>query len=188
MNRPLLRINAALILLFALTIPHTAALAAEDADVPDAPWGDLHQLAGEWHGELDGPLGRGTGQRRYRFIFDNNFLLGKHVSTTPPLHEAAAGEVHRELSIFSVDVEQDQVILRQFLVEGFVIDFSCESAAKKLVCTSRVVENGDGMRARTTFEFIDRFRFSETFELAQPKEELRVFVESQWLRTVSLDE
>ncbi len=54
--------------------------------------------------------------------------------------------------------------------------------AKPFTCTTQSVESGPGMRARLTVEIEDRLRFSETFELAGPGQELEVYFTNKWTK------
>lgn len=166
------------------------------ADEPDSGepadksghWADYRLLAGTWEGRMDDRFGRGSAKRNYKFIFDDMFLVGWHTSVRQPQELSPDGDFHRELSIFSFDDERDSVVLRQFLIEGFVLQFVCESKRMRLTCVSEHVENGAEIRARLTIEFENRYKFSELFELASGGEELRPFTAITFMRMPSLRE
>ena len=54
---------------------------------------------------------------------------------------------------------------------------------KRFVCNTESVEGGTGMQARVTIEIADGYRFEETFELASPGQELKVFFTNSWTRS-----
>jgi hypothetical protein len=159
--------------------------AEEHAAKPD-PWEPFRLLEGTWEGTIEGRLGEGRGQRRYDFILDGLYLVSRHASVRLPQEKSPKGDYHRELAVYSFDREREAIVLREFIVEGFVLQYLCEVEPKRFVCTSESVESGSGMRARLTVEVSDRYRFHETFELASPGQELEVFFTNSWTRVPNL--
>ena len=157
---------------------------ADDAD----PWMTHRLLAGNWEGTIDGRLGQGKGERRYEFIYQDQFLIGWHASIRLPQEASRKGDDHRELSIYSYDAERGAIMPRQFIIEGHMLEFACETESRRFVCLTERIENGSGMSSRMTIEFEDPYRFTEIFELAGPGEELEVFVTSAWTRAPSLED
>ena len=157
----------------------------EQSAEPD-PWEPLRLLEGTWEGAIDGRLGQGAGRRRYEFILDGLYLLSRHASVRLPQEKSPVGDDHRELAIYSFDRERGTIVLRQFVVEGFVLRYACEVEPRRFVCTSESVENGTGMRARLTVEISNRYRFEEVFELASAGQELEVFFTNRWTRIPDL--
>ncbi len=151
-------------------------------------WAPHRLLPGRWEIEIDGRLGQGTGNRHYEFIFNDQFLVGRHASIRLPQEQSPEGDYHRELSVYSFDSERDTIVLRQFIVEGYVLQFTCETEPMRFVCTTENIENGTGMAARMTLEFANPYRFSEVFELANPGEELQVYFTNTFTRVPSLDD
>jgi len=161
--------------------------ARENAQKRDA-WAAHRLLPGRWEIEIDGRLGQGTGNRHYEFIFNDQFLIGRHASIRLPQEQSPEGDYHRELSIYSFDSERDTIVLRQFIVEGYVLQFTCDTEPMRIVCETESIENGTGMAARMTLEFANPYRFSEVFELASPGEELQVYFKNTFTRMPSLED
>lgn len=165
----------------------TPSVHPQAEESPDA-WAPLRLLEGNWEGAVDGRFGRGTGVRSYRFVLDHQYLLTRHASVRLPQPQSPEGDYHRELGVFSFDRERNTLVYREFLVEGYVNRYRCESGRNRLVCVTEAMENGKGMRARLTLELEDRFRFVEIFELAPPGEELDVYFNVRWTRAPDLDD
>jgi hypothetical protein len=157
----------------------------EQAAKPD-PWEPFRYLEGTWEGAIQGRLGEGVGQRRYEFILDGLYLVSRHASVRLPQEKSPKGDYHRELAVYSFDREREAIVMREFIVEGFVLQYLCQVEPKRFVCTSESVESGPGMRARLTVEVSHRYRFRETFELASPGQELEVFFTNSWTRVPDL--
>jgi len=71
------------------------------------------------------------------------------------------------------------IILRQIHQEGFVNQYVMNKSAsgpKKLVFDSEHFENFDNSwKARETYEVVSNDEFIETFELAEPGKEFRIY-------------
>jgi hypothetical protein len=178
---------------FWMVAPSPVAPAQEEApeEAPAAerdPWEPFRLLPGTWEGSIDGRLGQGTGVRRYEFLHDERFLLSRHSSVRLPQEKSPKGDHHRELGVFSFDRERGTIVYREFIVEGFVLRYTCAVEPRRFVCTTESVENGSGMRARLTVEVADRFRLDEIFELASPGQELQVYFTNRWTRRPALDD
>jgi hypothetical protein len=159
--------------------------AAEPAAKPD-PWAPFRLLEGTWEGTIEGRLGQGRGRRRYEFLFDGLYLVQRHASVRLPQEKSPQGDYHRELGVYSFDRERGVIVLRTFMVEGYVVRYACETEPKRFVCTSESVESGSGVRARLTVEVQDRYRFEETYELAFPGQELTTYFTNRWTRASDL--
>lgn len=165
-----------------------ASLAGQEAaDVDDEPWALLRTLEGAWEGDIAGKLGTGTGSRIYEFVLDDQFLLVTHASVRLPQPESPKGDHHREMGVYSHDRSRGAIIYRQFIVEGYVLEYVCDTDrdARRLVCTTESVENGEGMRARETIHISSDHSFDEVFELASDGNDLEVYFTNQWRRRPS---
>lgn len=80
------------------------------------------------------------------------------------------------------------MVLREFMVEGYVIRSACEVEPMRFVCTSEHVESGTEIRARLTVELTDPYRFLEIYELGFPGEEMKVHFTNRWTRVPDLRE
>ena len=162
---------------------------AQEPDSQGDPLAALRFFVGEWEGTISGPLGEGSGVRVYESILDDTYLTFRHSSVRVPQPESPLGDRHREVAIISYDTERNAVIYRQFVVEGFVLQYTCAlqgGDALGMVCESESVENGAGMRARLTIQARDEFAFDETFDLAEPGQELERLFTNRWVRRPSI--
>ena len=164
-----------------ITVPVTSA----QDDRPD-PWAAHRLLPGPREIDIQGILGQGTGLRHYQFIMEDQYLVGRHASIRLPQEATPEGDYHRELSVYSYDSERETIVLRQFIVEGYVLQFTCETESMRFVCMTEKIENGTGMAARMTIEFENPYRFRETFELANPGDELKVYFNNTFTKVPSL--
>ena len=135
---------------------------------------------------VDGRFGHGVGQRSYEFIFDGMYLVVKHASVRLPQEKSPEGDHHRELAIYSFDRERQKIVLREFIVEGYVLRYVCEVDPKRFVCTSESIESGSEMRARLTIDVPDAYHFDEIFELAPAGQDLTPYFNIRWTRIPDL--
>lgn len=161
-------------------------LAAQAQDAMADPWEPLRLLEGSWDGSIDGVLGRGVGRRTYEFIFDDLYLVSRHASVRLPQDQSPEGDHHREFGVYSYDRERGMLVLREFMVEGYVLRSTCETGPMRFVCTAEEVESGSGIRARLTIEISDAFHFTEIYELAMPGKPLRRYLTNAWTRVPDL--
>ena len=159
--------------------------AAENVEKTD-PWAPFRLLEGKWEGAVDGIFGQGTARRSYELILDGKYVLMRHASVRLPQEKSPKGDHHREMAVYSFDSEREAIVMRAFIVEGYVLRYTCEVEPKRFVCNTESVEGGTGMQARLTIEIADGYRFDETFELASPGQELKVFFTNSWTRVPDL--
>jgi hypothetical protein len=119
------RVLVAILSLGWLVMLSAVPSAQEAPPAPEDPWAPFRPLVGRWEGAIDGRLGTGTGVREYEFILDGNFLVSRHASVRLPQQKSPKSDHHRELSIFSLDQERGLIVLRSFMVEGFVNEYTC---------------------------------------------------------------
>ncbi len=173
-----------LIALLALTLcASTYAAAQPDAASPAHPLKELAFLEGSWSGTIDGTLGPATGQRDYRFVLGDRFLLMQHDRN--PDDSVAVADRYDEWVIFSFDEEREVIALREFLIEGIVNTYTCElgSEPTRLTCESEFTEGDARLRLRLKLTFADRDSFTEIFEIYRPDGALGVQMEGQWRRS-----
>lgn len=155
----------------------------------DDPFGPLRDLPGRWEGAIDGRLGTGKGLRVYEFINDGKFLLARHSSVRPAQEKSPEGDHHQELALFSHDTERGTIMLREFMSEGVIPLSACEVEERRVRCVAESVENGEGIRARLTLDFVGPHEFVETYELAFPGDpELLHYFTNRWTRVPSVDD
>ena len=138
----------------------------------DDPWAPVRFLEGEWTGRSEGEPGVGSVRRTYEFALKNRFLHERNVSTYEK-------EAHEHWSFFSYDRGRKRLVLRQFHQEAFVNQYVMDAeagTATKLVFVSESIENLDSRwRARETYEIKSRDEVVETFEIAAPAGDFKVY-------------
>ncbi len=134
-------------------------------------WKPLEFFVGSWDGQETGTEGTGTGRRTYEFELGGRYLVGKNRSVFPPQDRKPKGEVHEDWEIFSYDEGRKLYVLRQFHIEGFVVQLRqdiASSTADRLVFVSESVENGPpGLQVRATYEIKGPDEFVEIFEVSE---------------------
>jgi hypothetical protein len=152
----------------------------------DSLWLPLKPFIGHWTGEGGGEPGKGTYERSYQFILNNNFIEIKNKSTYPPTDKNTKGEVHEDIGYFSYDKGIKKFKLRQFHIEGFVNEFVLDSIAadkKTIVFITVAIENiPNGFSARETYRLVSENEIEETFELAAPGKAFEVYSKVKLLR------
>ncbi len=150
------------------------------------PWAPLRSLEGHWEGAISGKLGTGTGVRDYEFILDGHYLMFRHASVREPQEKSPEGDHHRELAVFSFDSERQKIVLRTFMIEGFVLQYLCDVTGTKITCESERVESGPGFRARVELDIKSPYELIERFELAETGQELELYFTNRWTRRPKL--
>ena len=162
-----------------------AGSAAGQQPKPDV-WAPVRFMVGEWEGRATGEAGTGTVRRSYAFVLKDRYLHERNVSTYPPQVANRAGEVHEHWSFVSYDRQRKTLVLRQFHQEGFVNQYVlsvADSGPGKLVFTSEQFENFDNSwRAKETYDIRSHDEFVETFELAAPGQDLKVYSRNEFTR------
>jgi hypothetical protein len=155
------------------------------APVKDDPWSPVRFLVGEWTGESTGEPGQGTVKRTYRFVLGDKFLHEQNVSTYPPQPKNPKGEVHEHWAFFSYDRARKALVLRQLHQESFVNQYVmlAEAKAGTVVFETEALENlPRGWKARESYEVVSPNEFVETFELAEPGAEFKLYSRSRFKR------
>ncbi len=147
----------------------TRESAAEDR------WEPLRFFLGDWTGAGTGRPGHSQVERSFRLTLADQFIEIRSRSLYEPQERNPAGEDHREIGLLGYDRERARYILREFHVEGFVLQYVLASPATDdapCVWETEAIENmPPGWRARTTWEILAADSFRETFDLARPAEE-----------------
>jgi hypothetical protein len=151
-----------------MVVPPLAHSLAQAAPAPD-PWAPARFLLGSWEGTSTGHSGTATVKREYRFALRERFIEERSTSTYAPQEQNPRGEVHEHISYISYDRARRALVLRQFHVERFVIQYAQDSATTAaLAFSSESMENTpSGWRARETYIVHGADEFEEVFELAQ---------------------
>ena len=152
---------------------------------PD-PWAPVRVFLGRWEGTATGNAGDGKVTREYQFVLGERFIHERNVSTYPPQEKNKKGEVHEHWSFLSHDRARKAIVLRQFHVESFVIQYAInaeKSTATMLLFESEWFENfNNNWRARETYEIVGPDEFTETFELAPPDKPFQVYSRNHFKR------
>lgn len=163
----------------------SASAATQTNQKPDV-WAPLKFFVGAWEGPSKGQPGQGTCEREYQFALNGKFLQVKNKSTYAPQEKNPKGEVHEDWGLFSFDKSRKKFVLRQFHVEGFVIQYLLDSKSedgKTLVFISESIENiPAGWRAKETYRIVNDNEFTEVFELAAPGKEFELYSETKFKR------
>ena len=134
---------------------------------------------GKWTGESEGQPGKCVYERSYEFTLNKKFVEVKNRSSYPPSENHPNGEVHEDHGFIGYDKIRKAFVLRQFHIEGFVIQYKVESISpdkKTIVFISESIENiPNGYRAKETYQIISDKEFIETFELAEPGKDFQVY-------------
>ena len=151
------------------------------AQAPPSPadrWAPVRFLLGSWEGTSTGHSGTASVQREYRFVLREQFIEERSTSTYLPQEKNPKGEVHEHVSYISHDRARKHLVLRQFHVERFVIQYAREadSSGGTLVFVSEAMENTPaGWRARESYIIHGPDEFEEVFELAQAGKPFEVY-------------
>jgi hypothetical protein len=171
-------------LLWAVTaVPNAVAQAAS---VSVDRWTPVRFLLGSWEGTSTGHAGVATVQREYRFVLRDQFIEERNTSSYLPQEKNPQGEVHEHISYISHDRARNQLVLRQFHVERFVIQYvqAADSAAGRLAFVSEALENTpSGWRARESYIVLGPDEFEEVFELAQAGKPFEVYSRTRLKRS-----
>jgi hypothetical protein len=153
-----------------LAFIHASLVVAQEPAAPTDQWAKVRFLLGSWEGTSTGHAGTASVRREYRFVLRDQFIEERSTSTYAPQEQNPRGEVHEHISYFSHDRTRKHLVLRQFHVERFVIQYAIDSAESEatLAFVSEAMENTPrGWRARERYIVLGPDEFEEVFELAQ---------------------
>ena len=158
---------------------------AQEPRKPD-PWSSIKYFVGTWKGNGKGEPGVSQVERTYKSIFNGKFIQVDHTSVYAPQEKNPKGERHEDIGFISYDRGRKLFVLRQFHVEGFVNQFKSETISedgKLMVFISESLENiPAGYRAKETYKILNENEFTETFEIAAPGKEFKVYSENRFTR------
>lgn len=151
------------------------------------PFKELDFLIGGWQGVEAGVAGDGIGFRTYKYVFNKQYIQAENMSTFPISEKKPRGEVHRDFGIFSYNSNTQEIILREFHIEGFVnihVLDTLQSTENKFVFITREIENNPGnWIARIIIEKISNEEFKEYFDIAMDGENYVPFLQNHWKKT-----
>jgi hypothetical protein len=152
------------------------------------PWSTivLAALLASGEASSDGQAGRGSVSRVHEPILKGRYIHERNRSDYPAQPANPKGEVHEHWSFLSYDKIRQNVVLRQFHVEGFVNTYRLlprNGTAKGLVFESDQIDNLPAdWKARETYEQMSQDEFTETFELAPPGKPFEVYGKARLTR------
>ncbi|MGD2295839.1 MAG: hypothetical protein PVF22_08380 [Candidatus Aminicenantes bacterium] len=164
-----------IILLFVLIPVLLMAQVEKKQDV----WEPMKFLLGEWEGQGDGKSGISEVWKEWHFVLNGQFLQMKTKAVFKPQEKNPKGEIHEDLGYFSYDGARQQIVFRQFHVEGFIIQYVLENVSddgRTLTFMAEKIENGPpGLQAKIVYKIMDANTVEERFELAFPGREFNCF-------------
>lgn len=168
-----------------LLVACAASLVSAQAAKTD-PWAPLRAFEGKWEGPSEGKPGKGSTVREYRFELDGKFFYQSDTSRYEPADATAKPLVHRDIGYFSFDSASQKLVWRQFHSEGFVNEYTLESASqdgKSLEFVTTRIENlPTGFRAKKIYRIVSADEIEETFLLAPPGKDLEVYTRTRLTR------
>lgn len=176
----------AFVLVLTLAGSNAAAIDQEPPKKQSDPLTPLRLFIGKWEGDAKGKPGVGKMEREYAFVLNGRFIQISNKAVYAPQEKNPKGEVHEDLGFFGYDKAQKKFSLRQFHVEGFVVQYALESMSedgRTFVFVSTAIENiGAGWTARETYKFLSDDEFVETFALAGPGKGFETYSETHFRR------
>ena len=161
--------------------------ASSDVDGRQAadPFVRVSFMIGRWESTIEGQPGKGIGRREYTRVLNNRFIRIVNRSEYPPQEKNPKGEIHDDEGFFSFDRARKRIVLRQFHVESFVVQYvqDVDGPNGELVFTSEAIENIlAGYRARETYISKGADAFDEIFEMAAPGQSFELYSRQTFTR------
>jgi hypothetical protein len=156
-----------------------------DARQTADPFAQVSFMVGRWESTIEGQPGKGNGRREYTRVLNNRFIRILNRSEYPPQEKNPKGEIHDDEGFFSFDRARKRLVLRQFHVESFVVQYVQDAAGPngELVFTSEAIENiPAGYRARETYISKGPDAFEEVFEMAAPGQSYEMYSRQTFTR------
>ena len=157
------------------------AIPMVQAQTVPAPGGldRLKPLIGRWEGTTDGQPGTGTVTREYAFVLNSRLIRVVNRSEYPAQQKNPKGEIHQDEGFFSFDRGRKRLVLRQFHVESFVVQYLEDietGTPDKIIFASESIENiPAGYRAKETYLIHTADDIEEVFELAAAGKPFEVY-------------
>lgn len=155
----------------------------------DSTWLPVSFFVGSWKGAGEGEVepGKELYEGTYQYILNKKFIEIKSKATYHPTEKNHKGEVREDIGYISYDKGRKLFILRQFHVEGFINQYKLDSISsdgKTIVFISEAIENFPaGWKAKETYQLLKDDEFVETFELAAPNKNFKVYTNTVFKRT-----
>ncbi len=157
------------------------------AQIPhDSLWAPMRYFIGAWKGTGEGEMGEGLYERTYQWALNGNFIQVRNKAAYAPQPKSPQGEIHEDIGYINFNSLEKKFMLRQFHVEGYVNEYKLESIStdgKTFVFLSFEIENIPiGWRARETYIIINDDEYVETFELAAPDKDFKLYAKATMKR------
>lgn len=146
----------------------------------------LDYFIGNWQGVETGVAGNGIGFRTYQYELGDNYIFVENQSTFPKSEKKPMGEVHRDKGIFSYNKNLENIVFRQFHVEGFTNIYELDTAQsgdEKWIFVTREIENNPGnWKAKLILTKNSDEQFTEEFLIAMDGSNFKPFLKNTWTR------
>ena len=110
----------------------------------------------------------------------------QNTSRFEPQEKNPEGETHKDITIFSKDVNRNLIVVHQFNNEGNVNTFiqdTLKSNNRNFVFVSESTENSPkGLKVRLTLKIDNKDEFTELFEIALPGKDFEIWLRNYWRR------
>jgi hypothetical protein len=164
---------------YLITILSLLSMVGYSQTKQDSIWLPFGPFIGKWVGESDGQPGKGKYERSYEVVLNKKFIEVKNKSIYPPSQNKPNGEIHEDHGFISYDKARRTFLLRQFHIEGFVIQYKLDSISpdnKIIVFISESIENiPNGFRSKESYQVVNENEIIETFELAEPGKDFELY-------------
>lgn len=150
------------------------------------PWAVLRVFEGKWEGPVSGKPGKGFSSREYRFELNGHFLSQRDKTVYEATSPAAKPVLHEDLGFIGYDNNLKKFVWRQFHNEGFVNEYTLDSVSadgKSMEFVTTHIENlAPGWRAQKSYRIVSASEIDETFWLAAPGKDLKVYTHTRLKR------
>jgi len=172
-----------LILLFLLV---AAVAGAQNETSSQDRWAPFGRLIGSWQGSGQSQAGTSTVTTEFAVVLDNQYLRISNRSVIAAQEKTPNGEVHEDVGYISYDQQRDKYVLREFLSEGYVNQYTLDSLGTdplELVFISESLENApEGMTARLRYQLSGNDTLRSWFDLAFPEKDYTCFIQQELTR------
>jgi hypothetical protein len=176
MSKKVLRLAMMAVVLAALS----AGAMAQTPTAAPQPWTSLQFLVGTWEGTGSGAPGEGRGGCSIAFDLNRNILVRKNWVEFAPKPGETKGISHQDLLIFFADPGEPRLKAIYFDVEGHVIHYVLQPAAKPNVVVFESEPGTKGPRFRLSYEMSSDGRLLNIFSIAMPGQGFKEYTRG-WL-------
>lgn len=168
----------ALLVFLAVGLTSAAAQTPKLAD----PWTGLNFLVGEWEGVGSGAPGEAVGGTTFAFNLDKKILIRKNWAKYPPKPGEKTGLSHEDLMIIYPSADGSSFRAVYFDNEGHVIHYTVAFPQAPNSAVFETDSAQQGPRFRMTYELKSDKGLENTFWIAPPGGEFKVYVQGSLRR------